>query len=52
MALLPRLTMLRFVIAVLLSFPVAGLFTWATSLPYVVSYIFAFLILVNAATDP
>jgi hypothetical protein len=50
MALLPRLTMLRFVIVVLLSFPVAALFTMMTSLSYLVAYIFAFVILLNAAT--
>jgi hypothetical protein len=48
MALLPRLIMLRFVIVVLLSFPLAAVFTWITSLSYLVAYVFAFLILLSA----
>jgi hypothetical protein len=43
--------MLRFVIVVLLSFPVAAVFTWISSLSYAVSYFFAFLILLNASSN-
>jgi hypothetical protein len=40
--------MLRLAIIAVLSFPAAAFFSWVTPLPYLVSYIFAFIIMLNS----